>query len=106
MVASGLRARITCVNPAVLDRSFAGREFDASLLHDLPEAIDPCGERGEFHTFAYAGPMFARPIPIESGIVVERDGFVFADLVPRLEPAAALRPFTAEDTEDTENQTA
>jgi uncharacterized protein (TIGR00290 family) len=82
MVASGLRARITCVNPAVLDRSFAGREFDAALLRDLPEAIDPCGERGEFHSFAYAGPMFAAPIPIESGIVVERDGFVFADLVP------------------------
>ena len=87
MVASGLRARITCVNPAVLARSFAGREFDASLLRDLPEAIDPCGERGEFHTFAYAGPMFANPIPIESGIVVERDAFVFADLVPRPQPA-------------------
>ena len=81
MVASGLRARITCVNPAVLDRSFAGREFDAALLRDLPDTIDPCGERGEFHTFAYAGPMFARPISIESGVVVERDGFVFADLV-------------------------
>ena len=82
MVASGLRSRITCVNPAVLDRSFAGREFDAALLRDLPDTIDPCGERGEFHTFAYAGPMFARPIPIESGVVVERDGFVFADVLP------------------------
>jgi uncharacterized protein (TIGR00290 family) len=82
MIASGLGARITCVNPAILDRAFAGREFDAALLHDLPPAVDPCGERGEFHTFAYRGPMFSRPIPIESGVVVEREGFVFADLVP------------------------
>ncbi len=81
MIVSGLRARITCVNPAILDRSFAGREFDAALLHDLPPTVDPCGERGEFHTFAHRGPMFSRPIPIESGVVVERDGFVFADLV-------------------------
>ena len=81
MVGSGLRARLTCVNPAVLDRSFAGREFDAALLRDLPDTIDPCGERGEFHTFAYAGPMFSQLIPIESGVVVERDGFVFADVM-------------------------
>lgn len=80
MVRSGLRARLTCVDPRVLDRSFAGREFDAQLLRDLPPSIDPCGERGEFHSFAYAGPMFASPIPIESGQVVERDGFVFADV--------------------------
>jgi uncharacterized protein (TIGR00290 family) len=83
MVASGLRARITCVNPKVLDASFAGREFDAALLRDLPGSVDPCGERGEFHSFAYAGPMFSRPIPIEGGVVVERDGYVFADLVWR-----------------------
>jgi uncharacterized protein (TIGR00290 family) len=82
MVESGLKARLTCVNPRVLDPSFAGREFDAALLSDLPPAIDPCGERGEFHTFAYDGPMFHRPIPVELGVVVERDGFVFADLVP------------------------
>jgi uncharacterized protein (TIGR00290 family) len=80
MVRSGLRARLTCVDPRVLDRSFAGREFDAQLLSDLPRGVDPCGERGEFHSFAYAGPMFASPIPIESGDVVERDGFVFADV--------------------------
>jgi uncharacterized protein (TIGR00290 family) len=80
MVASGLRARITCVNPKVLDRAFVGREFDAALLADLPPSIDPCGERGEFHTCAYAGPMFRHPIPIETGITVERDGFVFTDL--------------------------
>jgi uncharacterized protein (TIGR00290 family) len=80
MVASGLRARITCLNPKVLDRRFAGREFDAALLSDLPPAIDPCGERGEFHTCAYAGPMFSRPLQIETGVTVERDGFVFTDL--------------------------
>jgi diphthamide synthase (EF-2-diphthine--ammonia ligase) len=80
MVGSGLRARLTCVDPRVLDRRFAGREFDASLLHELPPSVDPCGERGEFHSFAYAGPMFSKPIPIQSGEIVERDGFVFADL--------------------------
>src|SRR5216684_47100 len=81
MIAAGLGARLTCVNPNTLDRSFAGREFDAALLADLPESVDPCGERGEFHSFAYRGPMFQREIPIENGIVVERDGFVFADLL-------------------------
>lgn len=80
MIASGLGARITCVNPLILDRDFAGpgRDFDTSLLADLPATVDPCGERGEFHSFAYAGPMFSRPIPIQSGVVVERDGFVFS----------------------------
>jgi uncharacterized protein (TIGR00290 family) len=81
MIASGLGARLTCVDPKILDRSFAGREFDGALLADLPASIDPCGERGEFHSFAYRGPMFSRTIPIESGIVVERAGFVFADLL-------------------------
>jgi uncharacterized protein (TIGR00290 family) len=81
MIAAGLGARLTCVNPKSLDRSFAGREFDSRLLDDLPPGVDPCGERGEFHSFAYRGPMFSQPIPVETGIVVERDGFVFADLV-------------------------
>ena len=80
MVNSGLRARLTSVDPRALDRRFAGREFDAALLSELPASVDPCGERGEFHTFAYQGPMFARPIPVEPGEIVERDGFVFADL--------------------------
>ena len=87
MVASGLGARITCVDPRVLDPSFVGREFDQRLLADLPPTIDPCGERGEFHSFAYRGPMFERPIPIDTGIIVEREGFVFADLT--LAPIAA-----------------
>jgi diphthamide synthase (EF-2-diphthine--ammonia ligase) len=81
MIAAGLAARITCVDPRQLDRRFAGRDFDAALLDDLPATVDPCGERGEFHTFAYQGPMFTRPIPIETGITVERDGFVFTDLI-------------------------
>lgn len=80
MIAGGLEARLTCVDPRQLAPSFAGRSFDAALLDELPPSVDPCGERGEFHTFAHAGPMFTRPIPLESGEVVERDGFVFADL--------------------------
>jgi uncharacterized protein (TIGR00290 family) len=81
MIAAGLRARITCVDPRALPREFVGREFDAALLAELPAAVDPCGENGEFHTFAYAGPMFSRVIPVTAGEVVERDGFVFADFV-------------------------
>ncbi|HEX8172088.1 MAG TPA: ATP-binding protein [Thermoanaerobaculia bacterium] len=83
MIAAGLRACLTCVDPRALDPDFAGRDFDAQLLADLPESVDPCGERGEFHTFAYDGPMFAHPIPIDCGEVVTRDGFVFCDLLPR-----------------------
>ena len=82
MVAAGLRAQVTCVDPKVLDRSFAGRTFDDKLLDDLPAGIDPCGERGEFHTFAWSGPMFSAPIAVAAGEIVERDGFVFADVIP------------------------
>ena len=81
MIDGGLRAKITCIDPRSLDKTFVGREFDETLLTDLPPGVDPCGERGEFHTFAYAGPMFRHPIAIESGIIVDRDGFVFGDLV-------------------------
>jgi diphthamide synthase (EF-2-diphthine--ammonia ligase) len=81
MIASGLRARIVCVDPKKLPAEFAGRDFDADFLRDLPEGVDPCGENGEFHSFVYAGPMFREPIPVESGEVVERDGFVFADVL-------------------------
>ncbi len=81
MIEAGVRARLTCVDPRKLDGSFAGREFDHRLLDLLPKNIDPCGENGEFHTFVYDSPVFSRPIEIESGIVVERDGFVFADVM-------------------------
>jgi len=81
MIAAGLRARLTCVDPRVIPAELAGREFDLQLLRDLPATADPCGERGEFHTFAYDGPMFLAPIEFSSGEVVTRDGFVFADLI-------------------------
>ena len=81
MIASGLRSYITCVDPQKLDKSFAGREWNATLLEDLPSSVDPCGEYGEFHTFACAGPMFSEPIAVRRGEIVERDGFVFADLL-------------------------
>jgi len=81
MIAAGFRAHLTCIDPRHLDKSFAGREFDAALLADLPADVDPCGERGEFHTFVSAGPIFSRSIEISRGEVVERDGFVYADLL-------------------------
>jgi diphthamide synthase (EF-2-diphthine--ammonia ligase) len=90
MIAGGLRARITCVDPRQLDSRFAGREFDLSLLDELPATVDPCGERGEFHSFAYAGPMFSRAIAIETGATVERDGFVFTDLCPGIQSASSV----------------
>jgi diphthamide synthase (EF-2-diphthine--ammonia ligase) len=80
MVTAGLQARLTCVDPRKLDPTFAGRVFDRSLLRDLPASVDPCGENGEFHSFAFAGPMFHHPIPNQLGAIVERDGFVFADV--------------------------
>jgi len=82
MITNGLRARLTCVDPRQAPRSLAGREFDRALLQELPTSVDPCGENGEFHTFAWDGPMFRRPIHVRGGDIVERDGFVFADLVP------------------------
>jgi len=82
MIAGGLRATLTCVDPRVLTADFAGRHFDQSLLDDLPAAVDPCGENGEFHSFTWDGPMFRQPVNIQNGEVVERDGFVYADLLP------------------------
>jgi uncharacterized protein (TIGR00290 family) len=79
MIAGGLRARLSCVDTKQLPAAFAGREFDLSLLRDLPPGADPCGERGEFHTCVYDGPMFRMPLPLETGEVVTRDGFTFAD---------------------------
>jgi len=82
MIDGGLRARLTCVDPKALPDSFAGRAFDHDLVAALPPGVDPCGERGEFHTFAWDGPMFDHPVPVAVGEVVHRDGFVFADLLP------------------------
>jgi uncharacterized protein (TIGR00290 family) len=82
MLAGGLRATLTCVDPKRLPAAFAGRRFDAALLDALPDGVDPCGERGEFHSFCHAGPMFAQPIAVRAGETVERDAFVYADLLP------------------------
>src|SRR3954452_2888677 len=82
MIDAGVEAIITCVDPRQLDASFAGRRFDREFLNDLPDHVDPCGERGEFHTFVWDGPGFASPIDVTVGEVVERDGFVFADVLP------------------------
>lgn len=82
MVKAGLRAKLVCVDPKQLPASFAGRDFDQSLLDDLPATADPCGENGEFHSFVYAGPMFQREIAVRTGEKVERDGFLFCDVLP------------------------
>jgi diphthamide synthase (EF-2-diphthine--ammonia ligase) len=82
IIDSGVKAVVTCVDPSQISASFAGRLFDESLLHDLPASVDPCGERGEFHTFVFDGPGFSSPIDTEVGEVVERDGFVFCDVRP------------------------
>ncbi|HET7600009.1 MAG TPA: hypothetical protein VFK09_06930 [Gemmatimonadales bacterium] len=82
MLAAGVRATVVCLDPARVGRGLAGRSLDADFLAALPPGVDPCGERGEFHTFVAAGPMFREPVPVAPGPVVERDGFVYADLVP------------------------
>ena len=82
MIAAGVKAKITCVDPSKLAKSFAGHDYDLSLLQALPAGIDPCGENGEFHTFVHDAPVFSRPIRVRAGEVVERDGFVFADVLP------------------------
>jgi uncharacterized protein (TIGR00290 family) len=81
-LALGFRCAVVCIDPAKLDSSFAGRVIDEQFLWDLPRDVDPCGENGEFHTFVFAGPNFARPIDFTFGEIVLRDGFCFADLVP------------------------
>jgi uncharacterized protein (TIGR00290 family) len=82
MIAQGLVAYLVCIDPKRLERSFAGRLFDAALLEELPADVDPCGENGEFHTVVTAGPMFRMPLAVTVAEVVERDGFVFADVIP------------------------
>jgi uncharacterized protein (TIGR00290 family) len=80
MLTAGLEARIVCLDPTRVGRELAGRRIDASLLAGLPSEVDPCGERGEFHTFVSAGPMLREAIPVSAGAIVEREGFVYADL--------------------------
>lgn len=86
MLAAGLSAYLTCIDPSKLSPLFAGRRFDASLVASFPDDVDPCGENGEFHTFACAGPMFRRPVAVSPGKIVHRDGFIFADLLPEAPP--------------------
>ncbi|HTT16981.1 MAG TPA: ATP-binding protein [Thermoplasmata archaeon] len=82
MIEAGVHARICCLDPKRLPRSFAGRRLDATLLDELPPDVDPCGERGEFHTFVSEAPALRSPVPVRVGETVERDGFVFTDLIP------------------------
>ena len=81
MTESGLRAWITCVDPRQAPREWAGMLFDSDFVRRVPEGVDACGERGEFHTFAFAGPMFRAPIATRVGEVAERDGFIYADVL-------------------------
>jgi diphthamide synthase (EF-2-diphthine--ammonia ligase) len=80
MLADGLRAIVTCVDPKQLSGRFAGREYDEAFLAELPAGVDPCGERGEFHTFCFRSPDFGAEIPVRVGEIVDRDGFRFADV--------------------------
>ena len=92
MIAAGLRAVITCVDPRKLGAEFAGCSFDDAFLSALPTHVDPCGERGEFHSFCWDGPMFGRAVPVRVGETVEREGFAFADLLPQAGSARTIPP--------------
>ena len=81
MIAAGVKAKVTCVDPAKLDKSYAGRDYNRAFLESLAEEIDPCGENGEFHTFVDDAPVFTHPIDVHLGEILERDGFVFADFI-------------------------
>ena len=81
LIDHGFRMFVTCIDPRLVPRELAGREYDRAFLKDLPEAVDPCGENGEFHTFVFGGPIFRSPLRISVGEIVEHDGFVFADIV-------------------------
>lgn len=87
MIDGGLKAHLTCIDPRKMPVSLAGHAFNTTLLNSLPDLVDPCGENGEFHSFVWDGPMFQRPIPVQVGETVERDGFVFTDLLPLESPA-------------------
>ncbi len=97
MIDGGFEAILTCVDPRALSPDFVGRAYDDTLLTDLPDGVDPCGENGEFHTFVHEAPNFRRSIPVDVGERVERDGFFFADLLPATAvdtatPQSARRP--------------
>lgn len=92
MIGAGLRAIVTCVDPRRCLPAIAGRRWDEGLLADLPAAVDPCGERGEFHTFCTDGPMFSRPVEVVSGDTVTRDGFCFADLIAPADRSSDVTP--------------
>jgi uncharacterized protein (TIGR00290 family) len=87
--AAGFRAIAACVDPKVLDRSFAGRELNQQFFRDLPANVDPCGENGEFHTFVFDGPVFRKPIPVRAGEILERNSFIYCDLLPAEHSRAA-----------------
>ncbi|MBV8951906.1 MAG: adenine nucleotide alpha hydrolase [Actinobacteria bacterium] len=95
MLGAGVRAVLTCVDPRVIPPDLVGRAFDEALLDELPASVDPCGERGEFHTFCWDGPGFSSPIDVAAGAVVERDGFVFADFEPAIPGAGRATPVPA-----------
>ena len=86
-IREGFEGLVVCVDPTTLDASFAGRAFDEALLADLPPAVDPCGENGEFYTFVSSGPIFKRPIPVSPATVVRRAGLVYCDVLPKGEPS-------------------
>lgn len=90
MIAGGIRAVLTCVDPSKLSPTWVGRPFDDAFLDALPDEVDPCGERGEFHTFAWDGPGFSSPVSVQTGEVLTRDGFVFCDVLPVDDPPAAV----------------
>jgi diphthamide synthase (EF-2-diphthine--ammonia ligase) len=98
MMEAGVKAILTCIDPRHLPESFAGRQFDRALLAELPPGVDPCGERGEFHTFCYAGPMFGREIAVDTGEVVRRDGFCFIDAIGTAGAVAQRWPPTTAST--------
>jgi uncharacterized protein (TIGR00290 family) len=90
MIAAGMKAKVTCVDPSKLDRSYAGRDFGLPFLESLGQDVDPCGENGEFHTLVYDAPVFECPIHVQLGIIVERDGFIFADITNKAETDASF----------------
>ena len=98
MLREGLQAVLTCVDPRQLPAGFVGRRYDATFLGELPAGVDPCGERGEFHTFCFAGPMFASAIAVQAGDTVSRDGFCFLDLMPTGTSDRTGRLFRAPDS--------